>query len=335
MESETAHALINNFNWPQIVVALIVGVVSLVGLQRWRAASAQVPKITTKAPKTGKQLTKLLSANLKPHPEKDTDDTETDAETETDETTTETDEEDDDDEDVPHQLSTMFKQASHFATSSNLAINTDIQLALYGMYKQATIGDVNCNRPGMFDMTARAKWDAWNHVRGHTAASAMMRYIEIVKQLEERDPTETKSEEQPSDGSMGGPVQSTMYVEETFDGTKGAVEFVKEGNIGALKRLKLDNAISIKDDEGMTLLHWACDRGHVAITELLLQQGADINAQDGEGQTPLHFGCLCDHSDIVRVLLASKANLTLKDNDGCTALENAGSVGVKNLFESL
>ena len=40
----------------------------------------------------------------------------------------------------------------------------------------------------------------------------------------------------------------------------------------------------------MSLLHWACDRGHVNVTQALLDHKADVNVLDAEGQTPLHYG---------------------------------------------
>ena len=33
--------------------------------------------------------------------------------------------------------------------------------------------------------------------------------------------------------------------------------------------------------QGMALIHWACDRGHLHIVELLVSSGADINMQVG------------------------------------------------------
>lgn len=35
---------------------------------------------------------------------------------------------------------------------------TSQQLQFYSLYKQATVGDVNTSRPGMFDLTGKAKW---------------------------------------------------------------------------------------------------------------------------------------------------------------------------------
>ncbi|XP_026151709.1 acyl-CoA-binding protein isoform X2 [Mastacembelus armatus] len=37
----------------------------------------------------------------------------------------------------------------------------DEMLKVYALFKQATVEDVNTARPGMFDFTGKAKWDAW------------------------------------------------------------------------------------------------------------------------------------------------------------------------------
>jgi len=37
------------------------------------------------------------------------------------------------------------------------------QLKFYSLYKQATEGDCNTQRPGMLDLTGRAKWCVWLH----------------------------------------------------------------------------------------------------------------------------------------------------------------------------
>lgn len=40
------------------------------------------------------------------------------------------------------------------------------RLALYGLYKQVTVGDNNTAKPGIFDLKAKAKWSAWNDRKG-------------------------------------------------------------------------------------------------------------------------------------------------------------------------
>ncbi len=59
----------------------------------------------------------------------------------------------------------------------------DELLALYALYKQATVGDVSGDRPGMMDVTGRAKYDAWANRKGLTRDAAMAGYAELVQKL--------------------------------------------------------------------------------------------------------------------------------------------------------
>lgn len=56
-------------------------------------------------------------------------------------------------------------------------------LKIYGLYKQATAGDVTEKKPGFGDMVGRAKWDAWNGLKGVSSQDAMERYIELIESL--------------------------------------------------------------------------------------------------------------------------------------------------------
>ena len=56
-------------------------------------------------------------------------------------------------------------------------------LQIYALYKQATVGDVDGKRPGFTDMVGRAKWDAWNGVKGKEAKAAMQEYIDLIESL--------------------------------------------------------------------------------------------------------------------------------------------------------
>ncbi|KAG8037671.1 hypothetical protein G9C98_005882 [Cotesia typhae] len=58
-------------------------------------------------------------------------------------------------------------------------------LILYGLYKQATVGDCNIDRPGIFNLKGRAKWDAWNAKKGIDKEVAQKDYIKKVAQLVE------------------------------------------------------------------------------------------------------------------------------------------------------
>ncbi len=56
-------------------------------------------------------------------------------------------------------------------------------LGLYAFYKQATLGDVSGERPGMMDVTGRAKYDAWAQRKGETRDVAMAGYAKLVEKL--------------------------------------------------------------------------------------------------------------------------------------------------------
>jgi diazepam-binding inhibitor (GABA receptor modulator, acyl-CoA-binding protein) len=58
-------------------------------------------------------------------------------------------------------------------------------LKLYALYKQATEGDAAGERPGFTDMVGRAKWDAWNGVKGIDRDGAMQQYIDLVASLKD------------------------------------------------------------------------------------------------------------------------------------------------------
>jgi diazepam-binding inhibitor (GABA receptor modulating acyl-CoA-binding protein) len=61
--------------------------------------------------------------------------------------------------------------------------SNDVLLDLYGLYKQATEGDVRGERPGGFDFKGAAKFDAWARRRGMTRDEAMAAYVELVDRL--------------------------------------------------------------------------------------------------------------------------------------------------------
>jgi acyl-CoA-binding protein len=61
------------------------------------------------------------------------------------------------------------------------APSTDVQLSLYGLFKQASVGDVSGSRPGMLDVKGRAKYDAWANRKGMSKDAAMQAYIDLAQ----------------------------------------------------------------------------------------------------------------------------------------------------------
>ncbi|WP_187264331.1 acyl-CoA-binding protein [Pontibacter beigongshangensis] len=61
--------------------------------------------------------------------------------------------------------------------------SNEVLLQLYSLYKQATEGDVQTERPGGFDFKNIAKWDAWAKLKGTPPEVARGEYVRIVGQL--------------------------------------------------------------------------------------------------------------------------------------------------------
>ena len=80
-------------------------------------------------------------------------------------------------------LKSSFEQA--VADSKNLPDKPDNMtlLKIYALYKQASAGDVDGKRPGFTDMVGRAKWDAWNGLKGTTSDAAMQDYVDLIESL--------------------------------------------------------------------------------------------------------------------------------------------------------
>ncbi|CAG8489069.1 1482_t:CDS:2 [Diversispora eburnea] len=74
-------------------------------------------------------------------------------------------------------------------------------------------------------------------------------------------------------------------------------------------------------NKGLSLLHWACDRGHLEIVKLLIERGSNINILTNENETPFHYACLSEHLECSRHLYRNNIDITIKDKEGLTALE--------------
>ena len=81
-------------------------------------------------------------------------------------------------------LKTQFEAAA--ADSKNLTERPDngTLLKLYALYKQASVGDNTEKKPGFSDMVGRAKWEAWDGLKGTANAQAMQQYVALVESLQ-------------------------------------------------------------------------------------------------------------------------------------------------------
>ena len=80
-------------------------------------------------------------------------------------------------------LNATFEAA--VANSKNLSERPDnvTLLKIYALYKQATAGDNSEKQPSFSDVVGRAKWDAWEKLKGTGLDAAKQQYIDLIESL--------------------------------------------------------------------------------------------------------------------------------------------------------
>lgn len=61
--------------------------------------------------------------------------------------------------------------------SGPIPVSNDDKLEFYALFKQATLGDNTASKPGGLKFEARAKWEAWESVKGTPAETVKAQYV--------------------------------------------------------------------------------------------------------------------------------------------------------------
>jgi len=80
------------------------------------------------------------------------------------------------------------------------------------------------------------------------------------------------------------------------------------------------NSQNNRDIWDSSVLHYAVCKNNLAVIEILLKYGADIDLQDREGYTVLIHAAAATHYDLVKLLLEHNASINLQNIQGLTAL---------------
>lgn len=231
-----------------------------------------------------------------------------------------------------------FEAAAAFVRSVlSSKSSPDDLLYLYGRYKQALDGPCDVKKPGFFDFQAKQKWTAWKNLGQMPKIEAMREYVEKVQELDPNFDPNSATDPKSQTNEFGLKI-SRMVEGENFspipENSLDPFDLIKSENFEKLKKIWDKNFLNLIDDSGLTLLHWAADRGNFEICEFLLEKGLDPNAKDFEDeQTPLHFGVFCSHFQIVKLLLKFGADPKLKNSDGKTPVEICEDEKIRRLFD--
>lgn len=82
-------------------------------------------------------------------------------------------------------LKTRFEETVQYVHTAegDFQPSNELKLKMYSLFKQATEGDVSGKKPGMMDFVGRAKYTAWEELKGTSAEDAMQQYIDAIEEL--------------------------------------------------------------------------------------------------------------------------------------------------------
>ncbi|KAL2620219.1 hypothetical protein R1flu_000424 [Riccia fluitans] len=144
----------------------------------------------------------------------------------------------------------------------------------------------------------------------------------------------------------------------SFQYQNALYEFSKDGNSGAVRLLMryfkkayknspgiFGNFVNARDDGSKTkntALHWACEKGRLAVVKELMDDAflpeLDLNARNGDGDTPLHVAITkalgSKNLDIVDILCTKgkhkKLHMNKKNRDGKTPYQRLWEAAMDN-----
>ncbi|KAI0257459.1 ankyrin repeat-containing domain protein [Lactifluus subvellereus] len=209
--------------------------------------------------------------------------------------------------------------ASYLSSASSLTqVSNSVKLELYGLFKALTVApSPNTDRPSFFDISGRAKWDAWmlaSKTYEGRPSEAEQRYLDIARSLgwaecatAATDGTEEQVKRSGGGTGMGISVSvvSPPSPDEEATTGSGLHGYAMGGDIAATSAFLRDSEgldINALDEYGYTALHLAADRGNIATVELLLKHGADKALKDTDGYTAADLATIAQRPDIVALL---------------------------------
>jgi diazepam-binding inhibitor (GABA receptor modulator, acyl-CoA-binding protein) len=81
------------------------------------------------------------------------------------------------------ELDDRFTAAADASKTLPSRPDNDTLLKMYALYKQGTVGDVEGKKPGFTDPVGKAKYQAWEQIKGMSADDAKAAYADLVEGL--------------------------------------------------------------------------------------------------------------------------------------------------------
>lgn len=226
----------------------------------------------------------------------------------------------------------LLEAAAYLSRASSLSsVPNSTKLELYGLYKFLTVSPLpQTSRPSLFDMTGRAKWDAWSNTAktyNDRKGDAEKRYLDIARELgwipgdagtQVKSPSDQTSSGEVWDDELGmtvsgsssnhggmGTIVSALARPANQDGAETLHKLAIEGDADKISRFMeahplLD--INKRDEFGYTALHLACDRGNLPTAKVLLEHGGDPLLKDPDNLIAAELAEIAGHDKLSALL---------------------------------
>ncbi|KAJ5111313.1 hypothetical protein N7532_001848 [Penicillium argentinense] len=93
--------------------------------------------------------------------------------------------------------------------------------------------------------------------------------------------------------------------------------------------------IEARDSIGMTALHWACRENQIDTARFILSRNVDVNLWGAQYVTPLICAVKGGHFQMMKVLMEHGANVNAQDDSGMSALMHAASESLEDIMHLL
>ena len=252
------------------------------------------------------------------------------------------------------KLKKEFEEKAEKLRNTNIKLDNNQKLKLYGLYKVATVGkysEKNKLKAGFFDFSTKYKNEAWEKCSVFSQEEAMIEYIKYYSELtgekinldfSQSKPTKSISEislDVPEGLESQGAYSSTAKdtKQNLEDYLKTAPENIKKfqslkekiysGDIiteEILREFEIENKMNLldfRDNINQSILHIAVDAINFSCVDSLIKLGYAqdlINEKDNVGMTPLHIGAINFDIHIYDLMIGLNPNLNIKDNEGKT-----------------
>ncbi|VDP82642.1 unnamed protein product [Echinostoma caproni] len=111
----------------------------------------------------------------------------------------------------------------------------------------------------------------------------------------------------------------------TLQTSNELIQAIFRGSVEDCVLLLDPESANYQDAQKRSVLHAAAHCGEARIAELLLKEGARVNAKDTRWFTPLHRACASNATEVVRILLAHGADRNARDKSWQTPLHVAAA----------